>query len=265
MMHEQARCRDEAANHQLPIAVAFWIIWIVSTGECSRLPQNLMQIHCSTRSVTLNATAFYMKGLSRISPAIVNIAWHRCKLGAKESRLECAYVNSDDFTVSVIGGGRCRFVSTWTVGPSHSKWLSEEGNESASDLVLSLNLLLWKLFRWFRRLQLWATGDWQLHYDNAPTHASCLLQSFLVKGQIAQVTQPHYSLDLAPWDFWLFPKLKSPLKRKIFHTIYKIKENMLGQLMDTERIVWDPKVPALKGLRHHCPMYSVSYSLYLHQ
>ena len=34
---ERACCRDEAANHQLPIAVAFWIIWIVSTEECSNL------------------------------------------------------------------------------------------------------------------------------------------------------------------------------------------------------------------------------------
>ena len=47
-------CHDEAANHQLPIAVAFWIIWIVSTEECSSLMQNLMQIHCSTSSLILN-------------------------------------------------------------------------------------------------------------------------------------------------------------------------------------------------------------------
>ena len=40
---------------------------------------------------------------------------------------------------------------------------------------------------------LWATGDWQLHHDNAPTHASCLMQSFLAKHQITQVTQPCYS------------------------------------------------------------------------
>ena len=50
VIHERVRCHDEAANHQLPITVAFWIIWIVSTEECSRLTQNLMQIHCSTRS-----------------------------------------------------------------------------------------------------------------------------------------------------------------------------------------------------------------------
>ena len=50
MMHEQAHCCDEAANHQLPVTVAFWIIWTVSMEECSSLMQNLMQIHCSTWS-----------------------------------------------------------------------------------------------------------------------------------------------------------------------------------------------------------------------
>ena len=30
----------------------------------------------------------------------------------------------------------------------------------------------------FQRLQLWATSDWQLHHNNLPPHASCLVQSF---------------------------------------------------------------------------------------
>ena len=51
VMHEQVCCSDEAANHQLPIAVAFWIIWIVSMEEHSSLMQNLMQIDCSTHLV----------------------------------------------------------------------------------------------------------------------------------------------------------------------------------------------------------------------
>ena len=50
-------CCDEAANHQLPIAADFWVILIVSMEECSSLMQNLMQIHCSTHSAILNATA----------------------------------------------------------------------------------------------------------------------------------------------------------------------------------------------------------------
>ena len=55
--HEQAHCRDEAANHQLPIAVASWIIGIVSVEDCSSLMQNWMQICCYTCSVILNVTA----------------------------------------------------------------------------------------------------------------------------------------------------------------------------------------------------------------
>ena len=46
-----------------------------------------------------------------------------------------------------------------------------------------------------------------------------------------KMTQPPYSPDLAPCDFWLFPKLKSPFKGKRFQTISEIQENTTGQLM----------------------------------
>ena len=56
-MYDQARCHDEAANHQLTMAAAFSTIQIVSTGEFSNLVQNVMQICCSTSSVILNTKA----------------------------------------------------------------------------------------------------------------------------------------------------------------------------------------------------------------
>ena len=56
-MHKWAHCHDEAANQQLPIGVAFWIIQIAFVEECSSLTQNLMQIHRSIHSVILNAMA----------------------------------------------------------------------------------------------------------------------------------------------------------------------------------------------------------------
>ena len=46
VIHERAHCHDEAADHQLLIAAAFWMIWIVSVEECSSLLQNVMQICC---------------------------------------------------------------------------------------------------------------------------------------------------------------------------------------------------------------------------
>ena len=64
-----------------------------------------------------------------------------------------------------------------------------------------------------------------------------ILCSVLVKHQITQVIHPSYSPDWAPCDFWLFPKLKSPLKGKRFQTINEIQKNTMGQLMKIERTV----------------------------
>ena len=71
------------------------------------------------------------------------------------------------------------------------------------------------------------------------------MQSFLVKHQILQVTQPPYGPDFTPCDSQFFPKLKSPLKGKRFQTDHEIKENTSGQLMAI-RTVWGLKVHTLK-------------------
>ena len=150
--------------------------------------------------------------------------------------------------------------------PSHSKWLSKLSNESASNFALSLNIPPWKLFGWFKRPQLWATGDGQLHCENVPAPPLRLMQSVLVKDPVTQVTQPPYSPDLVLCDFWLLPKLKPPLKGKRFQTINEIQENTMGQLMVIGRNVWGPKEPRLKGTEMslsyvQCFLYLVSSSI----
>ena len=58
-MHKRADCHDEAANHQLPIAVAFCIIQMVSVEECSSharfdadlLLYSLSHFECSDHTV----------------------------------------------------------------------------------------------------------------------------------------------------------------------------------------------------------------------
>ena len=129
--------------------------------------------------------------------------------------------------------------------------------------MLSLNIPLQKLFGWFRRPQLWATGDWQLHYNNMPTHASHLMKRFLVKHQIIQVTQIPYSPDLVPCDFCLFSKLKSPLKGKRFQTIDEIQKNIMWQLMAIGRTVWVPRCLFEEdwGSIVLCTMFLVSSSI----
>jgi len=81
-----------------------------------------------------------------------------------------------------------------------------------------------------KRPEAWTNKTWILHHDNAPAHASLLIREFLTKKETIVVPQPPYSPDLAPADFFLFPKLKSTLKGCRFQTIEEIKENSLQDL-----------------------------------
>ena len=82
-----------------------------------------------------------------------------------------------------------------------------------NDFCINLEHCLQKLLRWFRRPQLWATGDGQRHHDNVLTHASCLMQSFLVKHQITQVTAP-VQLIFGTLRLLVFPKTKIIFERE---------------------------------------------------
>ena len=63
-----------------------------------------------------------------------------------------------------------------------------------------------------KRRELWETRSWLLHHDNAPAHNAMGIREFLAKNNIAVPEQPPYSPDLAPCDFFLYPKLKEVIK-----------------------------------------------------
>ena len=70
--------------------------------------------------------------------------------------------------------------------------------------------------------ELWKNQSWILHYDNAPALSSMLMRKFLAKKNVI-MPKPPYAPDLAPTDFFLFPKPKTPLKGKRFATMEEIK------------------------------------------
>ena len=57
-----------------------------------------------------------------------------------------------------------------------------------------------------------------------------LIRSDLAKRQTSVVPRPPYSPDLAPADFFLFPKLKTTLKGRHFQSIDEIQENAIREL-----------------------------------
>ena len=74
----------------------------------------------------------------------------------------------------------------------------------------------------FRRKKpaLFKSGRWHFHQDNVLVYNPILVTDYLTKMGIKTVPQPPHSPDLAPCDFWLFPKIR--LCR--YETIEEMKE-----------------------------------------
>ncbi|UYV84814.1 hypothetical protein LAZ67_X003595 [Cordylochernes scorpioides] len=74
-----------------------------------------------------------------------------------------------------------------------------------------------------KRPDLWKNKNWLLHHDNAPAHTSLFVRDLLAKNNTLMMPQLPYSPDLAPCDFFLFPKLKRPMKGRRYATLDEIK------------------------------------------
>ncbi|UYV79244.1 hypothetical protein LAZ67_17001721 [Cordylochernes scorpioides] len=82
-----------------------------------------------------------------------------------------------------------------------------------------------------KRPDLWENKNWLLHHDNAPAHTSLLVRDILAKNNTLMMPQPPYSPDLPPCDFFLFPKLKRPMKGR------QTKIEILDRLRKGDRVV----------------------------
>ena len=61
--------------------------------------------------------------------------------------------------------------------------------------------------------------DVMLHHDNASSHTAKVITKYLKRERITLLPHPPYSPDLAPCDFFLFPKLKKELAGRRFERI----------------------------------------------
>ena len=84
-------------------------------------------------------------------------------------------------------------------------------------------------FRW-KRPKLSASNSWIAHHNNALAHTALSVREFLATKQITVLEHPAYSPDLAPSDFFLFPKIKEILKGRHFDDIDDIRSNTTADL-----------------------------------
>ncbi len=60
---------------------------------------------------------------------------------------------------------------------------------------------------------------YQLHMDNASPHTADITQLHLIHSGVRTVPHPPYSPDLAPSDFFFYPRLKKNLRGRRFRTL----------------------------------------------
>ena len=101
----------------------------------------------------------------------------------------------------------------------------------AQGLGFGLQCLLFREFRQRflgKRPAHFKLGQWNSHPDNAPVYNSILITDYLIKMSIKKFLQPPYNPDLAPCDFWLFPKFRGCR----YETIEDMKE-AVKKVIDT--------------------------------
>ena len=99
-------------------------------------------------------------------------------------------------------------------GVIHREFVPEGQKVNTEFYVGVLDQLL-KRIRWVKTAK-FQSNEWFLLHDNAPSHNAAIVKKFLANRNVAVLHLPPYSPDLAPADYFLFPKLKFSLKGRHF-------------------------------------------------
>lgn len=110
-----------------------------------------------------------------------------------------------------------------------------------------------------KRPNLWQNQDWFLHHDNAPAHTALSVQQYCAKNGVTVIPHPPYSPDLAPCDFFLFPKLKSTMKGERFDDIDTLKRNTETELKAFTNNDFKNCIAQWKRRLNHCIEASGDY------
>ena len=111
-------------------------------------------------------------------------------------------------------------------------WICPEGQTVNAEFYCNILRRLREDIR-RKRPELWCAGNWLLHDNNAPSYRALVTREFLAHRGIITLPHPPYSPDLAPCDFFFFPKMKLQLKGRRFDRVEKIQrasQNVLGKL-----------------------------------
>lgn len=122
-------------------------------------------------------------------------------------------------------------------GVVHHEFLPE-GQTVNKDYYLGVMRRLREAVR-LKRKDLWRSNSWILHHDNAPAHNALVIREFLQKNNTNTIQQASNSPDMAVCDFFLFSRLKKPLRGKRFDSTEEIKQKSKDALLGIPKIEFE--------------------------
>ena len=135
--------------------------------------------------------------------------------GAKLSKTKETAISK----IASEGNVNCFFFNA--EGAIHREFVPQGQKVNAEFYVGVLDRLLKRIRR--VRMAKFQSSEWFLFHDNAPSHNAAIVKKFLANRNVAVLHRPPYSPDLAPTDYFLFPKFKFPLKGWHLRTVEEIR------------------------------------------
>ncbi|UYV69556.1 hypothetical protein LAZ67_6003957 [Cordylochernes scorpioides] len=130
--------------------------------------------------------------------------------------------------------GRCE---GWCYPPQDQDVLVD-GSLRHTETGLSVYLGIMRCLRdavRLKRPERWQNNEWILHVGIARPHTAHVVLQFLAKHSTIQIPHPPYSPDLAPNDFFLYPKLKMNLKGRKFDNVDMIQAESKATLRNLSK------------------------------
>ena len=131
-------------------------------------------------------------------------------------------------------------------GVIHREFVPEGQKVNAGFYVGVLDRLLKRIRR--VRTAKFETNEWVLLHNNAPSHNAAIVKKFLANRNVAVLHHPPYWPDLAPVDYFLFPKLKFSLKGRHFQTVEEIQCAVTRELNNISKTAF---LEGMKKFKEH--------------
>lgn len=101
--------------------------------------------------------------------------------------------------------------------------------------------------------------DVMLHHDNAAPHKSAIVTEYLQNERVKLLPHPPYSPDLAPCNFFLFPRIKKEPEGKSFNSVESLARAVQAVVDDIPKEDYEKSFQSWQNRLQRCIDFNGEY------